>query len=97
VQEEAEDWSAAAVLLLEGCNRLARQEMSKVWLTLRLHSKPLINPHSMHAHLPVQPTDGQLLQFSVRNQLNDSVAGDLGCRHSILMQVHMSWFEAVDA
>jgi hypothetical protein len=29
MQEESEDWSAAAVLLLEGCNRLARQEMSK--------------------------------------------------------------------
>lgn len=28
--EEAEDWSAAAVLLLEGCNRLARQEVSKI-------------------------------------------------------------------
>lgn len=30
MQEEAEDWTAAAVLLLDGCNRLARQEMSKV-------------------------------------------------------------------
>ena len=38
LQEESEDWSAAAVLLLEGCNRLARQEMSKV------HMRP------MHVH-----------------------------------------------
>lgn len=30
LQEEAEDWSAAAALLLDGCNLLARQEMSKV-------------------------------------------------------------------